>query len=57
VLVLADRLVPWSPSADGYSPAIDRPGRGDAVVLTPPSSVAVLAHGYEPVVHPSALQR
>jgi hypothetical protein len=29
------------------------PRAGDATVLTPPSSVRVLASGYEPVVHPS----
>ena len=52
VLVLADRLVPWSPA--GYGPPIDRPGVGDATVLTPRSTVAVLRHGYRPVVHHSA---
>jgi hypothetical protein len=51
-LVLADRLVPWS--AAGYETAVDRPGSGEAVVLTPPSTVAVLAHGYRAVVHPTA---
>jgi hypothetical protein len=51
-LVLDDRLVPWSPS--GYGAPIDRPATGDAIVLTPPSTVAVLCHGYRPVVHPTA---
>jgi len=51
-LVLGDRLVPWSPT--GYGAPIDRPTRGDAAVLTPPSTVAVLRHGYRPVVHPTA---
>jgi hypothetical protein len=51
-LVLGDRLVPWS--ASGYAPAVDRPRRGDATVLTPRSTVAVLAHGYRPVLHPGA---
>jgi hypothetical protein len=51
-LVLRDRLVPWS--ASGYGAPMDRPSRGDAVLLTPPSTAAVLAHGYRPVVHPSA---
>ncbi len=51
-LVLDDRLVPWSP--DGYGAAIDRPGRGVAAVLTPPSTVRVLAGGYRPLIHPSA---
>jgi hypothetical protein len=52
VLVLADRLVPWSPL--GYGQPIDRPARGRAAVLTPPSSIVVLHHGYRPLVHPSA---
>lgn len=51
-LVLHDRLVPWSPA--GYDPPMDRPGRGRATVLTPPSTVALLRHGYSPVIHPSA---
>lgn len=51
-LVLDDRLVPWSPA--GYGEAIDRPFRGDAAVLTPRSTVAVLGSGYRPVIHPSA---
>lgn len=51
-LVLADRLVVWS--AEGYGPARDRPDRGSATVLTPAPTVAVLAQGYRPVLHPSA---
>ena len=31
-----------------------RPRGGRARVLTPPATVAVLAHGYRPVLHPSA---
>jgi hypothetical protein len=54
VLVLEDRLRPWSP--EGYGPPIERPGRGDATVLTPRASVEVLSHGYRPVIHPSADQ-
>jgi hypothetical protein len=53
-LVLGDRLVPWRPLAAGYGPPRDRPTCGRARVLTPPSTVAVLAHGYRPVLHPSA---
>jgi hypothetical protein len=52
VLVLADRLVPWS--AAGYGSPVDRPGTGEATVLTPRSTVAVLRHGFRPVVHPTA---
>ena len=51
-LVLADRLVPWSPA--GYGEPADRPGRGDAVVLTPACTVDVLAAGYAPALDPSA---
>jgi hypothetical protein len=50
-LVLEDQLVPWS--SGGYGAPFDRPARGDATVLTPPSSIAVLEHGYRPVIHPS----
>jgi len=51
-LVLGDRLVPWSPA--GYGAPVDRPAGGDAFVLTPPSTVAVLGHGYRPVIHSTA---
>jgi hypothetical protein len=51
-LALHDRLVPWS--AAGYGPAEERPVRGEARVLTPPSTVALLAHGYRPRLHPTA---
>ena len=53
VLVLADRFVPWSPA--GYGPPIERPPDGWSRVLTPPSTLAVLGHGYRPVLHPTAL--
>jgi hypothetical protein len=53
-LVLSDRIVPWSPTAVAYGRPRARPARGTATVLTPPSSLAVLAAGYRPVVHPSA---
>ena len=52
VLVLADRIVPWSPA--GYAPPGARPSRGRATVLTPPATLGVLRHGYRPVVHPTA---
>lgn len=54
VLVLGDRVVPWSPGVEGYGASWDRPVRGDAVVLTPASTVEVLRAGYRPVVHPAA---
>ncbi len=46
LLVLADRVVPWTP--DGYGPAGARPGSGEVDVLTPPLSVAALRGGYQP---------
>jgi hypothetical protein len=51
-LVLADSVVPWS--HDGYGRKQPRPGSGNAEVLTPPSSIAVMRHGYRPVIHLSA---
>ena len=55
-LVLGERLLRWTPA--GYVDARPRP-RGTAVVLTPPSLVAVLATGWEgavPLLHPSAVE-
>ena len=52
-LVLGDRLVPWS--AAGYCAPMERPERGDATVLTPPSTVEVLRNGYRPVLHATAI--
>jgi len=51
-LVLGDRLLEWSPG--GYVEARPRPAGGDAVLVTPPSSVEVIAAGYRPAIHPSA---
>ncbi len=45
------RLLAWTPA--GYV-AADAPGAFDGV-LTPPSTVAALAAGYRPVLHPSAV--
>lgn len=53
-VVLPDRLVPWQPDHEGYGLPLRRPRTGAAEVLTPASTVAVLAHGYEPVIHPAA---
>ena len=44
-VVLDDTVVPWS---DGYGAPSKRPAGGTATVLTPPSTVAVLAAGYSP---------
>jgi hypothetical protein len=51
-LVLEDRLLRFS--FDGWAGATPRPVAEDATVLTPPTSVAALAHGYQPLLHPSA---
>jgi hypothetical protein len=45
------QLLRWS--ENGYAEKIARP-RGRATVLTPPSTVGVLAAGYRPQWHPSA---
>jgi hypothetical protein len=54
-LVLASSLLRWTPA--GYADKKPRPARADAVLITPPSLVAVLRAGWEPLVplfHPSA---
>ncbi len=45
-LVLPDRLRGWS-AQTGYGPERTRPSHGDARVLTPPASVAVVRAGYD----------
>jgi len=51
-LVFGDRLLEWSPG--GYARARPRPGSGEAVLITPPSTLGVIAAGYAPALHPSA---
>lgn len=51
-LVVADRLLRFA--FDGWAASTPRPVVGDATVLTPPTSVAALRHGYQPLLHPSA---
>ena len=54
-LVLGAELLRWSPS--GYGERTPRPAGTEVVVVTPPSLVAVLRAGWEPLVplfHPSA---
>ena len=53
-LVLEDRLVPWT--TEGYRAATERPRRGTASVITPPTSVAALRHGYPAQIDVSAAQ-
>lgn len=51
-LVGQDALLPWTPA--GYEAPVVRPKEAQVVVLTPPSTVAALTHGYIPVLHKSA---
>jgi hypothetical protein len=54
-VVLGRELLTWSPG--GYTTRTRRPARGTAQVVTPPSLVALLEAGWEPLVpllHPSA---
>jgi hypothetical protein len=54
-LVLGDELLAWAPA--GYSVREPRPPTARAVLITPPSSLAVLRAGWDPLVplfHPSA---
>jgi len=54
-LVLGGHLLRWTPA--GYTERRPRPTRREARLITPPSLVAVLRAGWEPVVplfHPSA---
>ncbi|MGH2869636.1 MAG: hypothetical protein ACRDNK_18975 [Solirubrobacteraceae bacterium] len=55
-LVLGGELLGWGPG--GYGPRRPRPAGLSVLVLTPPSLLAVLATGWQPLVpllHPSAL--
>ena len=57
-LVLGAELLTWTPA--GYGIRRPRPARADATVITPPSLLAVLGSGWNPLVplvHPSARQR
>ena len=54
-LVLGAELLRWTPA--GYTERTGRPARGAAVLVTPPSLVAVLRAGWDPLVpllHPTA---
>jgi hypothetical protein len=54
-LVLGQRLLSWSP--EGYTSSVARPSEQPAILITPPSLVALLRVGWEsslPLVHPSA---
>lgn len=52
-LLLRGRRLDWS--LDGYGPPCAQAPDEVVEVLTPPSTTAVLAGGYRPLLHPSAL--
>ena len=52
-LVLDSALARYTP--EGYDRFIPRP-LGDATVLTPPATIAAIAGGYSPALHPSAVE-
>ena len=52
LLVFGDRLLRWTPF--GYVEPIPRPADVTVTVLTPPTTVKVLAAGYASVIHLSA---
>jgi len=51
-LVLGRQLLLWTPF--GYTDRVPRPRSGRATLLTPRSTVAAIAAGYAPGLHPSA---
>ncbi len=51
-LVKGDRLLAWTPG--GYAERPVTVPRGPVTVITPQVTVAVMAAGYQPVLHPSA---
>jgi hypothetical protein len=54
-IVIGTRMLRWTP--DGYVAPRPRPADGPAVVITPPSLIAVLCTSWDPLVpllHPSA---
>jgi len=53
-LVLGPHLLPWSFA--GYGPPIAVPRGADVELLTPPSTVAAIAAGYRPKLHPTACE-
>jgi hypothetical protein len=51
-VVVADHLAEWAPA--GYTTRRERPRRGLATVVTPPSTVAAFRAGYAPQIDDSA---
>ncbi len=54
-LVVRDRLLTFG--FGGWTDAMPRPSNGLVDVLTPPTSVLALRHGYRPRLHDSAIDR
>lgn len=54
MLLTTKRLQPFG--FGGWGGPVARPTRGDVEVLTPPTSVSALGHGYDPVLHESAVR-
>jgi hypothetical protein len=52
-LLRAGTLRPWS--FTGYGPPVPARSGAEVELLTPPSSVAALREGFQPLLHPSAL--
>jgi hypothetical protein len=52
-LVLDRTVVPWT--TGGYTAPRERPTRGTALLITPPSTVAALRAGYHPQIDATAL--
>lgn len=53
-VVAGDAIVPWTTA--GYAAPISRPRGGDAEVITPPGTLAVLGAGYPVQLDPAALR-
>jgi hypothetical protein len=51
-VVVGGALLIWTPH--GYTGVLSRPASGNAEVITPPSTVAVIGAGYRPTLHPSS---
>ena len=51
-LVVGDAVIAWT--TQGYGTRSARPTRGDAEVLTPPTSVTAIGHGYRPQIDSAA---
>lgn len=51
-LIGPESVVPWT--TEGYRASRRRPRSGQVEVITPPSTVVAMAHGYRPQVDPAA---